>query len=62
MVETVKTEQKKEKIVYTKDQILASAKYCNRSDLADALLEEGKTYTLEEVDQMMAKYLKGKVK
>lgn len=58
----VKAEQKKEKLTYTKEQILESSKFCNRSDLADALLEDGKTYTLEEVSQRMAKYLKGKVK
>lgn len=58
----VKAEQKKKKVTYTKEQILESSKFCNRSDLADALLEDGKTYTLEEVSQMMAKYLKGKVK
>lgn len=46
---------------YTKDQILASEKYVKRRDLINALLDDGKEYTIEEVDKMMQKFLKGKV-
>lgn len=46
---------------YTKDQILASKKYVKRRDLINALLDDGKEYTIEEVDEMMQKFLKGKV-
>lgn len=47
--------------VYTKDQLAASKKYANRRDLIRALLEDGKTYTLDEVDSLINTFMKGKV-
>lgn len=47
---------------YTKEQLMASNRYANRRDLISALLEDGKTYTLKEVDALMEKFMKGKVK
>lgn len=47
---------------FTRQQLLASARYRNRSDLVSALLEEGRNYTLKEADQMIDKFMKGKVK
>lgn len=47
---------------FSKEQIAASKRYCNQRDLADALLEEGKRYTFTEVDGLIEKYRKGKVK
>ncbi len=61
MAETTKNGQKKEKAVYAKEQILASKRFRNRSDLLDALLEEGKSYTLEEAEKRIETYLKGRV-
>lgn len=52
----------KKEALFTKEQILASEKYANRRDLADALLEDGKSYKMETVDKMMENFLKGKVK
>ncbi len=46
---------------YTKEQLLASTKYANRRDLISALLDDGKTYTLTEVDALIEKFMKGKV-
>lgn len=46
---------------YTKDQIAASQKYSNRKDLINALLNDDKTYTLDEVDKLIEKFMKGKV-
>lgn len=46
---------------YTKDQILLSERYVKRRDLINALLDDGREYTLEEVDAMMDRFLKGKV-
>ncbi len=60
--EVKKTAAKKEKLTYTKEQILASKKFCNRRDLAEAVLEKDKKYTLEEADKLIEKYLKGKVR
>ena len=35
------------KVTYTKEQIIGSKKYAGRADLLSALLEPGKSYTLE---------------
>lgn len=55
-----KTEQNEQK--FSKEQILASARYANRRDLVDALLDKDKSYTFETVDNMIEKYKKGWVK
>ena len=57
-------EKKTEKVTgntYTKDQILLSDKYAKRRDLVNALLEDGREYTIAEVDARMECFLKGKV-
>lgn len=59
-----KTENKAEdkaNNTYTKEQILLSNKYVKRRDLINALLDDDKEYTIQEVDTMMEKFLKGKV-
>lgn len=48
--------------VHTKAQLLASQKYANRQDILNALLEDGKTYTTEQVDALIEKFMKGQVK
>ncbi len=62
-----KSEMKKEagnnkEPVFTKEQILASGKYANRRDLLNTLLDEGKTYRIEMIDNIIEKFMKGKVK
>lgn len=47
---------------YTKDQLLACAKYSARKDVMDALLDENKKYSKAEADTLLEKYMKGKVK
>jgi len=47
---------------HTKEQLLTSKRYANRRDLIGALLDPGKTYTLDEVDALIEKFKKGKVK
>lgn len=47
---------------FTKEQILASAKYRNRRDLVNALLVDGENYTLEKVNEKMNDFMKGQVK
>lgn len=46
---------------YTKEQLLASRRYANRRDVISALLDDGKTYTLSEVEKLMNRFMKGKV-
>ena len=57
-----KTEVQNVSIEFSKEQILASAKYRNNKDLVDAILDEKKKYTIESVDSLVEKYMKGKVK
>lgn len=52
-----KTESK-----YSKEQILASATFANRRDILNALLDDGKEYTIAEVNNIMNGWLKKGVK
>lgn len=47
---------------FTKEQIVNSKKYVEQSDIVRALLEDNKTYTIKEVDNIIEKFRKGKVK
>lgn len=60
-MEAEKMAEKTPKNTYTKDQLLMSEKYVKRRDLVNALLDDDREYTVEEVDAMMEKFLKGKV-
>lgn len=46
---------------YSKEQILASKKYENRRDALGVVLKNGEKYTLEKVDSLLEKFMKGKV-
>jgi len=47
---------------FTKTQIIKSAKYSNRRDVLSVLLQEEKEYSLNEVNTLIDKFMKGKVK
>lgn len=47
---------------FTKEQILFSKRYQDRRDVISVVLEDGKSYFLAEVDEMIEKFMKGKVK
>ncbi len=47
---------------FKKEQIIVSAKYRNQRDLVEALLTDGKMYSITDVDNMIEKYRKGQVK
>lgn len=57
-----KIEQEKQEVQFTKEQILASDKYSNRRDALGVILADGNSYTLEKVDSLLEKFMKGKVK
>ena len=60
-----KTEEIKQETVssfYKKEQILASKKYKHRRDALNVILSDKKEYTLEEVDSLLDKFMKGKVR
>lgn len=55
-------EQSAELFQFDKEQMLASEKYHNNRDLVEALLDESKKYTMEQVDELVNSYMKGQVK
>jgi hypothetical protein len=57
-----KEKDKKTENRFTKQQVLASKKLSHSKDLINAILEDGKTYTLKEVETKVNEYLKRKVK
>ena len=52
----------KAEAAFTREQVMSSQRYANRRDLVSVLLENGKTYTLTEVDALINKFMKGAVK
>ncbi len=53
---------KKTETKYTKEQLINSDVFSNKRDLLTALLIDGENYTVKETDELIKKYLKGKVK
>lgn len=49
-------------VKFTKQQLLTSEKYADKVDLLNALLEDGGTYSISEVEAKVTKFMKGKVK
>ena len=65
-MKTSKKETKKEvkKVTeekYTKEQIVNSKTFINNRDLLNAILED-KSYSKKEINEIIQKYMKGKVK
>lgn len=50
------------KSYFFKEQLYVSARYADKKDLVAALLEDGRGYAIEEVDNIIAEYLHGKVR
>lgn len=48
--------------VFTKQQLAESKRYKKKWDLLEALLENGKTYTIVQVDKIIGDYLKKEVR
>ena len=49
------------KETFTREQLVEAKRYKNRRDLLDALLEDGRAYTIAEVDKKISDYLGKKV-
>lgn len=47
---------------FTKQQLAESERYKKKRDLLEALLEDGKTYTIAQVDKIIGDYLRREVK
>lgn len=50
------------KRVFPKSAILVSERFRNQRDIVNALLDDDKNYTLDEVEREINKYMKGQVK
>ncbi len=48
--------------VFSKEQLLAAERFRGRRDIVNALLAEGGQYTIAEVEQLIEKYMKGRVR
>lgn len=48
--------------LFRKEQIVSSKRYEKDIDIVNALLQDGKEYALAEVDEMIERFKKGKVK
>lgn len=56
------TEPEKIEKLFSKEQLLAAERFQERRDIVNALLSPDKQYTVEAVEQMIEKYMKGQVK
>ena len=48
-------------IMFSKDQLLEAERFRERRDLLDALLSPDGEYTVDTAEQMIEKFMKGKV-
>lgn len=48
--------------VFSKEQILQASRFSEYVDIIDALLEADRQYTITQVEDIVSKFLKGKVK
>ena len=62
MAKTKKEDDAKEMPVFTKESLLNSKKYMFQKDLLNILLNDGKEYTLEEVDKKINEFKTGIIK
>ncbi len=56
------SEPEKIEKLFSKEQLLAAERFQERKDIVNALLSHDKQYTVEAVEQMIEKYMKGQVK
>lgn len=56
------TEPEKIEKLFSKEQLLAAERFQERKDIVNALFSPDKQYTVEAVEQMIEKYMKGQVK
>lgn len=59
---TAAKEAEKVESKFSKNQLLAAKRFSGKRDILEALLSDDETYTVKTVEQMIEKYMKGKVK
>lgn len=52
----------KQNTKFSKEQILSSKQYVGRKDLLEAILEDGKAFSKQEIEQKIQQFMKGTVK
>ncbi len=57
-----KTASGQQETLYAREQLIRSERYQNRRDLVAALVPEGTSMSLRELDEKIEKYMKGQVK
>jgi len=57
-----KVNEKDETTKFYKKQLVASNKYSRYKDLLNAVLKDDSTYSIDEVDELIENFMKGKVK
>ncbi|WMI82026.1 hypothetical protein [Anaerotignum sp. MB30-C6] len=62
MEKPARQENKKMEVQFSKEAILRSQKYRNYRDLLSVVLEKSKAYTYTEIDSVIEKFQKGKVR
>ncbi|MEQ2424371.1 hypothetical protein [Enterocloster hominis (ex Hitch et al. 2024)] len=55
-------ETKQGEATFSKQELLQAECYRGKKDLVSALLEDGRKYSLKEVDAVIEKFMKGKVR
>lgn len=55
-------ETKQGEVTFSKQELLQAECYQGKKDLVSALLEDGRKYSLKEVDAVIEKFMKGKVR
>lgn len=61
MGKKIETGETVESTTYFKESLLKSKRYSNRKDALSFLLEDGESYTFEQVDKILDDYMKGQV-
>ena len=61
-MDKAESEPKKIENLFSKEQLLAAERFQGRKDIVNTLLSPNKQYTVETVEQMIEKYMKGQVK
>lgn len=56
------TEPEKVESLFSKEQLLAAKRFQDRKDIVNAILSPDKKYTVNAVEEMIEKYMKGQVK
>lgn len=56
------TKRKTDSPVFSKQDLLRAKRYSDKRDILNALLKDGETYTIEQVDKIIKTFLSKEVK